>query len=128
MVVFSSIIWYKARLALAQEAQQLKESCQESREGEDIYVVDLLQIQQQRSYLLQLSVIATRDLYTIIIQVKSKDEHHTVHSQHSGSVVLTMVINKTEGHTETQIFELTLSVFPDPGAEPSAPLSGPQRQ
>lgn len=33
MVVFSSIIWYKASLASAQKAQQLKESCQESREG-----------------------------------------------------------------------------------------------
>lgn len=33
-VVFSSIIWYKASMAWAQTAQQLRFSCQESREGE----------------------------------------------------------------------------------------------
>lgn len=36
-VVFSSIIWYKASLAWAQKAQQLKYSCQESREGKYIH-------------------------------------------------------------------------------------------
>lgn len=47
VVVFSSIIWYKTSLALAQKAQQLKERCQESREEKAIYILNLLQIQLQ---------------------------------------------------------------------------------
>lgn len=55
VVVFSSIIWYKASLASAQGAQQLKESCQENREGGKsslfffffFFLRSLLQIEQQ---------------------------------------------------------------------------------
>lgn len=47
VVVFSGIIWYKASLASAQRAQQLKASCQESRVGKVVYILNALWIEQQ---------------------------------------------------------------------------------
>lgn len=43
----SSMLWYKASSAWAQEAQQLKDGCRESRDGETFMVWILVQIQRQ---------------------------------------------------------------------------------